>query len=68
MGFLKSLFGAKEAKFVEVAPFNARYEVPSGETMLEAAARAPSASKTSPVIRPDIGFLSFLTTWCTRFL
>lgn len=37
MGFLKSLFGAKEAKFVEVAPFGARYEVPSGETMLEAA-------------------------------
>lgn len=37
MGFLKSLFGAKEAKFVEVAPFGARYEVPAGETMLEAA-------------------------------
>ena len=37
MGFLKSLFAAKEAKFVEVAPFGARYEVPSGETMLEAA-------------------------------
>jgi p-cymene methyl-monooxygenase electron transfer component len=37
MGFLKSLFGAKETRFVEVAPFNARYEVPSGETMLEAA-------------------------------
>jgi p-cymene methyl-monooxygenase electron transfer component len=37
MGFLKSVFGAKEAKFVEVAPFGARYEVPSGETMLEAA-------------------------------
>src|SRR3954462_2585899 len=30
--------------------------------MLEAAARAPSASKTIPVKRPDIGFLSFLTT------
>src|SRR6476661_4852040 len=29
--------------------------------MLEAAASAPSASKTSPVIRPYIGFLSFLT-------
>lgn len=37
MGFLKSLFGTKEAKFVEVAPFGSRYEVPSGETMLEAA-------------------------------
>ncbi|MGQ0622533.1 MAG: 2Fe-2S iron-sulfur cluster-binding protein [Panacagrimonas sp.] len=37
MGFLKSLFGPKEAKFVEVAPFGARFEVPSGETMLEAA-------------------------------
>lgn len=37
MGFLKSLFGTKEAKFVEVAPFGARYEVPKGETMLEAA-------------------------------
>lgn len=37
MGFLKSLFGPKEAKFVEVAPFGARYEVPAGETMLEAA-------------------------------
>ena len=37
MGFLKSLFGPKEAKFVEVAPFGARYEVPGGQTMLEAA-------------------------------
>jgi p-cymene monooxygenase electron transfer component len=37
MGLFKSLFGAKEAKFVEVAPFGARYQVPSGETMLEAA-------------------------------
>lgn len=37
MAFLKSLFGAKEPKFVEVAPFGARYEVPSGQTMLEAA-------------------------------
>ena len=37
MGFLKSLFGPKEAKFVTVAPFGSRYEVPSGETMLEAA-------------------------------
>lgn len=37
MGFLKSLFGPKEAKFVEVAPFGARFEVPGGETMLEAA-------------------------------
>ena len=37
MSFLKSLFGAKEAKFVEVAPFGARFEVPQGETMLEAA-------------------------------
>jgi len=37
MGFLKSLFGPKEAKMVEVAPFGARYEVPSGQTMLEAA-------------------------------
>lgn len=37
MGFLKSLFGPKEAKVVEVAPFGARYEVPGGETMLEAA-------------------------------
>jgi len=37
MGFLKSIFGAKEAKIVEVAPFGSRYEVPSGETMLEAA-------------------------------
>ena len=37
MSLFKKLFGAKEAKFVEVAPFGARYEVPSGETMLEAA-------------------------------
>lgn len=37
MGLMKKLFGPKEAKFVEVAPFGARYEVPSGETMLEAA-------------------------------
>lgn len=37
MSFLKSLFSAKEAKFVEVAPFGARFEVPQGETMLEAA-------------------------------
>ena len=37
MGFLKGLFGTKEAKFVEVAPFGARYEVPGGETLLEAA-------------------------------
>lgn len=37
MGFLKSLFGPKEAKFVEVAPFGARFEVPGGETLLEAA-------------------------------
>jgi p-cymene monooxygenase electron transfer component len=37
MGFLKSLFGPKKAKYVEVAPFGSRYEVPSGETMLEAA-------------------------------
>lgn len=37
MAFLKSLFGPKTAKFVEVAPFGARFEVPSGETMLEAA-------------------------------
>lgn len=37
MGLFKSLFAPKEAKFVEVAPFGARYEVPSGQTMLEAA-------------------------------
>ena len=37
MSLLKKLFGPKEAKFVEVAPFGARYEVPPGETMLEAA-------------------------------
>ncbi|MDB5987894.1 MAG: monooxygenase [Nevskia sp.] len=37
MGLFKSMFGQKEAKFVEVAPFGARYEVPSGQTMLEAA-------------------------------
>lgn len=37
MGLLKKLFGGGEAKFVEVAPFGSRYEVPSGETMLEAA-------------------------------
>jgi p-cymene monooxygenase electron transfer component len=37
MGLMKKLFGPKEARFVEVAPFGSRYEVPSGETMLEAA-------------------------------
>jgi p-cymene methyl-monooxygenase electron transfer component len=37
MSFLKKLFGPKEAKVVEVAPFGSRYEVPAGETMLEAA-------------------------------
>jgi len=38
MGFLKNLFGgAKAPKVVEVAPFGSRYEVPAGETMLEAA-------------------------------
>jgi p-cymene methyl-monooxygenase electron transfer component len=37
MGFLKSLIGPKKAKVVEVAPFGARYEVPAGQTMLEAA-------------------------------
>ncbi len=37
MAFFKSLFGPKEAKMVEVAPFGASFEVPSGETMLEAA-------------------------------
>jgi p-cymene monooxygenase electron transfer component len=39
MGLLKALFGPKEAKIVEVAPFGAQFEVPSGETMLEAALR-----------------------------
>jgi p-cymene monooxygenase electron transfer component len=37
MGLMKKLFGPKEARYVEVAPFGSRYEVPSGETMLEAA-------------------------------
>jgi p-cymene methyl-monooxygenase electron transfer component len=37
MGIFKSLFGPKEAKMVQVAPFGARYEVPSGQTILEAA-------------------------------
>ncbi|HKY91615.1 MAG TPA: 2Fe-2S iron-sulfur cluster binding domain-containing protein [Nevskiaceae bacterium] len=37
MGLMKKLFGPKEGRFVEVAPFGSRYEVPSGETMLEAA-------------------------------
>jgi len=37
MGLFKSLFAPKEAKFVEVAPFGVRFEVPSGQTMLEAA-------------------------------
>lgn len=37
MGFLKSLFGPREARMVEVAPFGARFEVPSGETLLGAA-------------------------------
>lgn len=39
MGLFKSLFGPKTAKMVEVAPFGARFEVPSGETLLEAALR-----------------------------
>lgn len=37
MSFFKSLFGAKEAKFVEVAPFGSRFQIESGQTMLEAA-------------------------------
>lgn len=37
MGFLKSLFGPKEAKMVEVSSLGARFEVPSGQTLLEAA-------------------------------
>lgn len=37
MGILKNLFGPKEAKTVEVLPFGARFEVPRGQTMLEAA-------------------------------
>ncbi len=40
MAFLKSLFAAKKAKFVEVQPFAARFEVPAGETVLEAALKA----------------------------
>ncbi|WP_029890800.1 2Fe-2S iron-sulfur cluster-binding protein [Polycyclovorans algicola] len=37
MGFLKSLFGPKEAKMVSVASLGAHFEVPSGQTVLEAA-------------------------------
>jgi p-cymene monooxygenase electron transfer component len=37
---LKSLFGAKPARVVEVAPSGARFEVPSGKTILEAALAA----------------------------
>lgn len=37
MGLLKKLFGPREAKFAEVAPFGARFEVPAGQTLLEAA-------------------------------
>ena len=40
MAFLKSLFAAKKAKVVEVQPFAARFEVPAGETVLEAALKA----------------------------
>lgn len=36
-GFLKSLFGAKSKKLVEVRPFGAKFEVPSGQTVLESA-------------------------------
>ena len=41
MGFFKSLFGGSDksttAKMAEVAPFGARFEVPSGQTLLESA-------------------------------
>jgi p-cymene monooxygenase electron transfer component len=37
VSLFKSLFGAKQSKFVEVAPYSARFEVESGQTMLEAA-------------------------------
>ena len=40
MGLFKSLFGQKEAKLVNVAPFGSQFEVPSGQTMLEAALAA----------------------------
>jgi p-cymene monooxygenase electron transfer component len=35
--FFKSLFAPKLAKFVEVKPYGARFEVPGGQTVLEAA-------------------------------
>lgn len=37
VGFLKSLFGSKPKKLVEVRPFGASFEVPSGQTVLESA-------------------------------
>lgn len=37
MSLLRKIFRAKEARFVEVAPFGARFEVPSGQTVLESA-------------------------------
>ncbi|MBL6749515.1 MAG: 2Fe-2S iron-sulfur cluster binding domain-containing protein [Nevskia sp.] len=40
MGFLKSIFGSREAKFAEVAPFGARFEIAGGQTLLEAALKS----------------------------
>jgi p-cymene methyl-monooxygenase electron transfer component len=37
VSILKKLFGAKEARIVKVTPFGAEFEVPSGQTLLEAA-------------------------------
>ena len=37
MSFLKSIFKPKETKYVEVAPFGARFEIPGGQTILETA-------------------------------
>jgi p-cymene monooxygenase electron transfer component len=40
MSFIKSLFGPKQAKVVEVAPFGVSFEMESNQTLLEAALKA----------------------------
>jgi p-cymene monooxygenase electron transfer component len=40
MSIVSSLFGTKAPRIVEIAPLGARFEVPAGKTILEAALSA----------------------------